>query len=438
MQIVIPSQVHTILRILNEGGYEAYAVGGCVRDALLSRTPKDWDVTTSASPAQVKALFRRTVDTGIRHGTVTVLLGGGSYEVTTYRIDGIYEDGRHPKQVSFTKSLAEDLMRRDFTINAMAYHPAEGIIDLYGGLADLENGIIRAVGIPEERFAEDALRILRAVRFSAQLNFDIEEKTLAAVKAFAGNLRLISQERIQMECRKLITSEHPEKFLTLYETGITSVIFPEFDAMMKMPQHNPYHCFCVGIHTIRTMQAIPAEAILRWTALLHDVGKLSTHTTDENDVDHFYGHAAASSRFARDFLRKLHLDNHTIDMVSLLVRWHDYRFDLTAGNIRRAMNHVGAENFPALLAISRADAMAKSDYAKKRLLPRCDRAEQIYEEILAAGECTSLKDLAVTGRDLIEAGMAPGRELGATLQRLLALVLEHPEWNTKEELLRRI
>ncbi len=438
MTIGIPPQAEKILHILNEAGYEAYIVGGCVRDALLSREPEDWDITTSAAPDQVKRLFRRTIDTGVQHGTVTVRLGGRSFEVTTYRIDGAYEDGRHPKEVSFTSSLEEDLKRRDFTVNAMAWHPDEGLIDFHHGYEDLQAGILRTVGDPRERFEEDALRILRAVRFAAQLGFTIEEKTLAAIREFAGQLEKISRERIQTELNKLLTSSHPEQFLTLYETGITAGLFPEFDAMMSMPQNNPWHCYTVGVHTIEAVKAIPADPVLRWAALLHDVGKLSTRTTDADGVDHFYGHAAVSADFAHRFLRELKFDNHTVDLVTMLVRFHDLRPGRTAADVRHAMNRVGAENFPRLLALSRADALAKSPCARERILPRLDEAERFYREIAAAGDCTCLKDLAVSGRDLIEAGMSPGKEIGETLNQLLDWVLDHPGSNTKEELLKRI
>ena len=437
-EITLPAGAAQILRKLNQAGYEAYVVGGCVRDALLDREPGDWDITTSASPQEVKALFRRTIDTGIQHGTVTVLADGGSYEVTTYRLDGVYEDGRHPKQVTFTRSLTEDLARRDFTINAMAYHPEEGVVDRFGGMEDLAARVIRAVGVPAERFQEDALRILRAVRFSAQLDFAIEAETQRAIRDFAPRLSLISRERIRVELDKLLCSDHPERFLTLQETGITAMLFPEFDRMLQMPQNNSYHCYDVGTHTIEVVKAVPADRVLRWTALLHDVGKLATRTTDEKGIDHFYGHAKESAAFAERFLRDLRFDNHTISEVTLLVRHHDAWFDGSAKVTRRVMARVGADHFPALLTIARADAHAKSAYGQEQLLPKYDEVERRYHEILAAGECTSLKDLAVTGKDLIAAGMKPGPELGRTLNRLLELVLEEPERNTREELLRSL
>ena len=435
VSLTIPENVKIILKILNSAGHEAYIVGGCVRDAILGRTPGDWDITTSAMPEEVKALFRRTVDTGIKHGTVTVLIGGEGYEVTTYRIDGEYEDGRHPKQVTFTRSLSEDLLRRDFTINAMAYHPGTGLVDLFGGKEDLDARIIRAVGVPDDRFDEDALRILRAVRFSAQLDFGIEPATMKSIAEHAENLRLISAERIRVELTKTLISDHPEKFMTFHETGITSVLFPEFDQMLAMPQENPWHCCDVGRHTMKVVCGVPADTVLRWTALLHDVGKLWTKTIDEEGKAHFYGHAKRSAEFAEGFLRGLKFDNHTIDMVCLFTRHHDAWFDGSDKVTRRVISRVGKENFPALLMIARADAMAKSDFAKAQLLPKYDTVEEGFRRIIAADQCTSLKELAVNGGDLIKAGIKPGKEMGELLQSLLTHVIDVPEDNVKEVLL---
>ena len=435
VSLTIPENVKIILKILNSAGHEAYIVGGCVRDAILGRTPGDWDITTSAMPEEVKALFRRTVDTGIKHGTVTVLIGGEGYEVTTYRIDGEYEDGRHPKQVTFTRSLSEDLLRRDFTINAMAYHPGTGLVDLFGGKEDLDARIIRAVGVPDDRFDEDALRILRAVRFSAQLDFGIEPATMKSIADHAENLRLISAERIRVELTKTLISDHPEKFMTFHETGITSVLFPEFDQMLAMPQENPWHCCDVGRHTMKVVCGVPADTVLRWTALLHDVGKLWTKTIDEEGKAHFYGHAKRSAEFAEGFLRDLKFDNHTIDMVCLFTRHHDAWFDGSDKVTRRVISRVGKENFPALLMIARADAMAKSDFAKAQLLPKYDTVAEGFRRIIAADQCTSLKELAVNGGDLIKAGIKPGKEMGELLQSLLTHVIDVPEDNVKEVLL---
>ena len=287
MRINMPENANRIIETLEAAGYEAYIVGGCVRDSILGRSPGDWDITTSAKPEQIKALFRRTVDTGIQHGTVTVMFGKEGYEVTTYRIDGEYTDHRRPDKVLFTTNLKEDLKRRDFTINAMAYNHRNGIIDIFGGVEDLEKRVIRAVGVAEERFSEDALRILRAVRFSGQLDFSIDEDTQAAMKKLAGTLSKISAERIRVELDKLFVSDHPEKLIMAYEMGITAVVLPEFDRMMEQEQNNPYHLYNVGVHSIYTMKAIDADSICRWAALLHDVGKPDTHTRDDKGIDHF-------------------------------------------------------------------------------------------------------------------------------------------------------
>ena len=288
MKIQMPEAANYIIQTLMAHGYEAYIVGGCVRDSVLGRTPQDWDITTSATPEQTKALFRRTIDTGIEHGTVTIMMDHVGYEVTTYRVDGKYEDHRRPKEVTFTASLLEDLKRRDFTINAMAYNEQEGLVDIFGGAEDLRRGIIHCVGVPQERFDEDALRSLRAVRFAAQLDFEIEAKTRQAIREKAEFLRDISAERIQVELTKLITSDHPERIIDAYELGITAIVLPEFDTMMETPQHTVYHKYDVGRHTVAVMQNIDATPVLRWAALLHDSAKPECRTTDEQGVDHFY------------------------------------------------------------------------------------------------------------------------------------------------------
>ena len=273
LKIDLPEHVQAIIGKLEEAGYEAYAVGGCVRDSLIGRIPGDWDITTSAKPGEVKALFARTVDTGIQHGTVTVLMDKMGYEVTTYRVDGEYEDGRHPREVEFTASLLEDLKRRDFTINAMAYNDRCGIVDIFGGRQDLKDKIIRCVGDAMERFSEDALRILRAVRFSAQLGCTIAESTRQAVSSLAGNLKHISAERIQAELVKLLLSDNPQYLKDAWELGITAVILPEFDAIMKQEQNTPHHCFTVGGHTLKAMELVKPDKVLRLTMLFHDMGK---------------------------------------------------------------------------------------------------------------------------------------------------------------------
>ncbi len=446
MKFHIPSKVNDIIRELMDHGYEAYAVGGCVRDMVLGREPEDWDITTSATPNEVKRIFRRTVDTGIVHGTVTVLLDKDHYEVTTYRLDGEYEDNRHPRQVEFTSSLTEDLKRRDFTINAMAYNEKEGVIDLFGGMEDLEQRIIRCVGSGEERFSEDALRILRAIRFSAQLGFAIEEQTLRAIKEKAGNLRSISAERIRAELTKLLISDHPDRLKLLYETGITRVILPEFDAMMATEQKNMHHVYSVGEHTIHAVSEVGGRLeekhfplreriILRWTMLLHDVEKPGTVTMGKDGQNHFYGHQEKGAATARLILRRLKFDNDTIDSVVHLVRWHDYRFVLTPAGMRKAAAGIGKEYMELLFEVNRADTSAKNPEHTKEKFQRLAAARSLYREIVEKQECVSQKELKINGKDLISIGMKPGRELGRMLDYLLSEVLEKPSLNQYETLL---
>ena len=435
MKLRIPPKVKSILEQLQARGYEAYAVGGCVRDSILGREPNDWDITTSARPEQVKEIFRRTVDTGIQHGTVTVLLGAEGFEVTTYRIDGDYLDGRHPESVSFTASLEEDLKRRDFTINAMAYNDRDGLVDLFDGMGDLQRHRIRCVGKAEERFGEDALRILRAVRFSAQLDFPIEEKTRQAAAEAAETLSKVSAERICTELIKLITSPHPEVLKEAWDMGITRVILPEFDALEATEQNTPYHCYNVGDHTLKAMQEVPADRLLRLTMLLHDIAKPDRKTTDENGRDHFKGHGPAGVAKAEAVMRRLKLDNATIQQVKTLITYHDWRMQPEKKQVRRAMNKVGTDLFPALMQVQLADALAQSDYQREEKLQRIRGVQQCAAEILESRDCVTLKQLAIGGRDLMQLGCSPGPGIGRLLQQALELVLEDPEKNSRGTLL---
>ena len=435
MLIHLPEDVKAILHTLQEAGYEAYAVGGCIRDSLLGRRPDDWDITTSAKPQETKALFGKTIDTGIQHGTVTVMRHGRGYEVTTYRVDGEYEDGRHPKEVTFTASLKEDLRRRDFTVNAMAYNEEDGLVDLFGGRQDLEQKIIRCVGEANERFEEDALRIMRAVRFSAQLGFSIEERTKEAIRGHAERLRQVSAERIQVELTKLVISPNPDFLRIAWETGITAVVLPEFDRLMEQPQNNPHHCFSVGEHTLHAMQAVRPDKCLRLAMLLHDVAKPLCLTTDAEGIDHFHGHAQKGERMAAQILKRLRYDNHTTELVSRLVKWHDVAIAPEKKAVRRAASRMGKELFPLILEVKAADLAAQSDYQRAEKREWLERLRSLYEEIEREGDCLTIKDLAVNGRDLIQAGITPGPQLGLALQQLLEIVLEDPEKNTREYLL---
>lgn len=436
MKIQLPEKVNTIIQTLQEHGYEAYAVGGCVRDSLLGREPGDWDITTSASPDETKKLFARTVDTGIEHGTVTVLLGKEGFEVTTYRIDGKYEDSRHPTEVIFTRNLREDLLRRDFTINAMAYNDTEGIVDIFGGMDDLKRKIIRCVGNARERFGEDALRIMRGVRFAAQLGFSLEKETKEAMTELAPTLEKISAERIQTELVKLLVSDSPELIREAYHLGITAVILPEFDAMMRTGQETKYHRYDVGEHTVQAVCNVPPDKVLRLTMLLHDVAKPEMKTVDADGTAHFKGHDIRGEQKAKEILRRLKFDNDTIHKVTKLVRWHDYRMPAEKKNVRKAMSKISAELFPMYLLVKRADILAHSMYRREEELENLSGLQKCYEEIVADHECVSLKQLAVTGTDLIGIGMKPGKQIGEVLNELLRIVLEYPEFNNKEHLLR--
>ena len=435
MKISLPKDVEYIINTLQRAGYEAYAVGGCVRDTILNREPDDWDITTSAKPMEIKRLFPVTIDTGIQHGTVTVLKNHVGYEVTTYRIDGEYADNRHPKEVIFTANLKEDLLRRDFTINAMAYNHEKGIIDEYGGLDDIRDGIIRCVGNPYDRFSEDALRIMRAVRFSAQLGYKIEEETSKAIVKLSPNLASISEERINTELTKLLLSPNPDYLRDAYRLGITGVVLPELDRCMECEQVNPHHCYSVGEHTLHSLKIVPDDKGLRYTMLFHDFGKPDTQSVGEDGRMHFYGHPAVSERMASDIMHRLKFDNDTMNAVKLLCKNHDLEITEDNKHVRRAMNKLGTDNFGKLLMVKRADCLAQSDYKREEKLASLDKLTSIYNEIVNAGECVCMKDLAVCGRDLIDLGIKPGPAMGAILGELLNKVIDDPALNDREVLL---
>ncbi len=433
MNITIPKQAANIIKTILSSGFEAYAVGGCVRDSILGKQPCDWDITTSARPEQIKALFPRTIDTGIKHGTVTILMGKETYEVTTYRIDGIYEDHRRPVDVTFTTDLKEDLLRRDFTINAMAYNDVDGLIDYFGGMEDLADKTIRCVGDATDRFNEDALRMLRAIRFAGQLGFSVEEKTRQAIEDCHENLKDVSAERIRTELLNLLISDHPEVIEQAYTTGLTGVFLPEFDRMMTTTQHNPNHCYTVGEHTIRSVCLIEPNPVLRLTMLLHDVGKPAAKTTDNNGIDHFYRHFKTGEDMSREILKRLKFDNKTIHIVSQLISHHDIRFknSMTSGraHVRKVMHSVGPNLFPYLLKVMGADVRAQSEYCRTRKLTALKETEEAYHDILKKNECLSLKELKINGSQLKALGIREGAVIGSILKALLSMVLEYPERN---------
>ncbi len=398
VRIELPKDVRHIINVLMENGYEAYAVGGCVRDSILGRTPGDWDITTSALPMQVKALFRRTVDTGIQHGTVTVMLGKNGYEVTTYRIDGKYEDSRHPKSVEFTFNLVEDLKRRDFTINAMAYNDEHGIVDAFDGMGDLKRRIIRCVGKAHDRFDEDALRILRAVRFSAQLGFDIEDDTAKAARELAPTLVKISRERIHTELNKLLLSDNPDYFSVVYDLGVMKIIIPELENIDA-------HKLDKIKHFIKKTSAVLPE---RYAALLSCV-----------DAD-----------TAGRILKGLKLDNATILMAAKLVKYYNMNPVVSEAAVRHYINEVGEND--ALRIVDFNISICGSELNKGYT-----DMKKICVMVKERGDCTELRNLKISGRDLMEAGFPAGKQLGEILQKLLCEVLDNPKFNEYNYLLKR-
>lgn len=424
-RIICPEDVTYILDTLKSAGFKAYAVGGCVRDSFMGRTPHDWDITTSARPEQVKGLFKRTIDTGLKHGTVTVMLHGTGYEVTTFRIDGKYTDGRRPDSVSFTDSVVEDLRRRDFTVNAMAYNPDEGIIDPFGGVDDLERGIIKAVGSPLERFSEDALRIMRAFRFSAQFGFCIDPDTLAAAGNLAKNLDMISAERISSEFNKILLSCHPEIIADMYHAGVTQYFLPEFDGCMETVADGKN----MGEYAVNVMKNVKPDRVMRNAALFFVFGVPKAGTPDEIP--------RRSVNTARDVMKRLRYDNNTIHGVEDVIRICRAGTDLTAPEIRRMLSVTGTLTFERFLELRTAEAGTYENGKRKELLDGIEKTRGKYIEITVKnGECVSLHDLAVSGNDIKAMGVE-GKDVGRILRSMFDDVLDSPEHNTKNYLMGR-
>lgn len=409
MKIEMPSEVKFIISELESHEYEAFAVGGCIRDSLLGRTPNDWDITTSAKPEEVKEIFHRTVDTGIKHGTVTVLIGKKSFEITTYRVDGAYTDGRHPESVRYSKYLKEDLRRRDFTINAFAYNDEVGLRDEFYGFRDMEWKIIRAVGNAEDRFSEDALRMMRAIRFAAQLGFNIELNTYNAIIKLAPNIKKVSAERIQVELTKTLMSDHPEVTIEYAKTGLFVEILPVlYDTLSGISAQK----------TLELLKYVPRMVIMRYAALLR-------YRTPEE---------------ARDVLRKLKLDNFTINTVTKLVEYQNDINDVIEENdisVREAIHKYGTDLLELMFVFAEADGRMKREYTGFNSRGRnvhLKTIKKLYDEILERGDCVDLKGLAVNGSDLMELGIV-GEQIGETLNWLLHIVMENPAFNNKNTLI---
>lgn len=436
----IPKDALFIIDTLEKHGHEAYVVGGCVRDMIMGREPNDWDITTSAKPEEVKAAFKRTYDTGIQHGTVTVIVDKEHYEVTTYRIEGEYKDSRRPEHVSFVTDITLDLSRRDFTMNAIAYHPVRGFVDPYNGKKHIEQNLIKSVRDAKERFTEDALRILRAVRFSAQLGFKIDDNTIEGIKACKHLLKNISKERIRDEFLKICMSDRPEAIHTLYELGLLEYILPEFIPTYTTAQNHPHHLYDVAHHTIEAMRHTPKDEVLRLSMLLHDIGKAKVRATDKKGIDHFYGHPEVSAEIAKKVLKDLRLDNQTIKEVTLLVSYHDYhlRQKITKVYIKEILKVTGEVLFDQLLLVNEADARAQSLDKLPMKLEQIAYVRKLKEEIVVNHECYNLKMLAINGGDLIKEGIAPGKAVGEALEKALKYVIKYPEKNIKEVLVEYI
>ena len=430
----IPSDAAWLLDRLNGAGYRAYVVGGCVRDALLGLPPKDWDVCTSARPEEMQAVFRgcHVVETGLKHGTLTVVLGHVPYEITTFRVDGAYTDHRHPDGVTFVTDVREDLARRDFTVNAMAYHPREGLVDAFGGQEDLRRGVIRCVGDPSKRFGEDALRILRALRFAAVYGFAVDAGTASAAHRLKATLDQVAAERIRVELAKLLCGRACGEVLRTFADVVAQVL-PEVAPMFGFDQRNPHHRYDVWEHTVRAVEAAPPVEALRLTLLLHDAGKPASFSVDENGVGHAYGHGAVSRALAESALTRLKADHLTAGRVLTLVAHHDIPLSTEAKVLKRRLHQFGEETLRQLMEVQRADNLAKGTLPAEEVEAWAAELRLALDALMATAPCVTLRDLAVNGRDIMALGLT-GKAVGACLNALLEAVLEERLPNEREAL----
>ena len=436
MEIKLPQNAELIIDKLRNSGYSCYAVGGCVRDSLRGVKPHDWDFTTSAQPDEIERVFSdyRTITVGKRYGTVAVLIGGELYEITTYRIDGEYSDSRHPDEVRFSDRIQDDLARRDFTVNAMAYNPYDGLIDLYGGAQDLSFGVIRCVGEPRLRFEEDALRILRALRFAAVLGFTIEPETSDAILNQRKLLSGIAYERIREELLKLLCGENAGFILRRYRKVI-AVFIPELKGTFDFEQHSEHHNRDLYRHTIAAVNNVEPEPLLRVTMLFHDIGKPLAQTTDKRGVCHYRGHQQIGAAMTREILRRLCMPSVFIDEVCDLIRWHDERFKPETVMLKGYLKRLGADAMQKLMLIQRADILAQSPFKREEKLSNLSAVSEELNRIITSGECYSLRQLAVNGSDLLHIGIGSGVQIGQTLDALLDKVIGGALPNEKESLL---
>lgn len=438
MKINLPEKVNKILSTLTNNGFEAYVVGGCVRDSLLGLTPKDWDICTNASPVKIQSCFAgyHTFDAGIKHGTVSVVLEKEVFEVTTYRIDGEYKDNRHPQSVTFTNDLSADLSRRDLTINAMAYNEANGLQDPFNGREDLQKRLVRCVGLPDRRFNEDALRIIRALRFASVYGFSVDEQTAASILTNAPLLKNISSERISAELNLLLCGDGAEEILNAYRE-VFAVFIPEIKPTFDFEQHTKHHNRDVWAHTTHAVASISPTVLLRMTMLLHDLGKPRACKVDADGTCHFKIHPKYSAEYADEILHRLKYPAQFIDTCLKLVLYHDIRFNGTKRQVKHIMNAIGEANMSLLFKVQRADIFAQSDYLKTQKLQSIDTAEAQFAQILDEASCFTLKQLAVNGNDLINLGITDGKKIGKTLKLLLSLVIDEKLENNKTALLQK-
>lgn len=438
MKINIPDDVELIIDRVQKNGFECYIVGGCVRDSILGLNPKDWDLTTNALPQEIINIFSdyTCLESGLKHGTITIVINKKPYEITTYRCDGEYLDNRHPDNVIFTKSIKDDLARRDFTVNAMAYNREKGIVDCFDGQNDLKFKAIRCVGEPQKRFEEDSLRILRGLRFASVYNFTIEANTSNAIIKNKQLLKNISEERISCELLQLICGENAGYILRRYKE-VFAVIIPQIEVMFDFDQNTPHHNKTLWKHVVSSINHIEQDPVLRMTMLLHDIGKPQTLSTDKKGVSHFYGHQMLSAEMAHTILKNLKLSNEFIDNVVTLIKYHDERFNGNPKHIKRVMSKIGEVQFFRLLKVQRADMLAQSFYKREEKVLSLVSTEKAFNEILDNQECFSLKNLAINGKDIIHLGVTNGKKIGETLQTLLDLVIDNQIENNREILLQK-
>ena len=436
MTIFVPDDVQHIIDRLEASGHSAYIVGGCVRDAIMGRTPHDYDICTSALPDEVLAIFsdRKVIETGLKHGTVTVQGDADYYEVTTYRIDGEYTDGRHPDEVKFVDDVVQDLSRRDFTINAMAYNARTGLMDPFHGYEDIQNGLIRCVGNPTNRFNEDALRIMRAVRFAATCGFTIHKDTYDAMLSLRHLLVHVSEERKTSEFCKMLV--HADVDLLMTYRDVFATFIPELQATFDFAQNNPHHIYDVYTHIANSVANAPQDVHIRLALMLHDIAKPNTYVEDDAGVGHFYGHASEGSKMSKEIMKRMRLDNDTIAIVSELIASHDMATSTSLKTIRRMISKMGEEQARRLIEVMRADKLAQSKNADTlKNLEVLDIMESNIDVVKANDECFTLKSLAINGHDLIGLGVKDGKLIGKTLNYLLDIVLAEPEKNVKDILI---